>query len=207
MKNTNLRLLMSLLALAACESRNKAPPPSGPSLAVGLDYQDPAGDGWRLVRDPSSTTSRLVLDLVGPAGLKTRGVGFNLTAQNVKFGGFANGQPIADTGVYKLRRVGSIDPNEPVALAGAVKGNVLSAGIFQKDRDQGAQDSGSALCQIALVFRSGANLMTGTAIPLQVLKAQVIPEEIGKVTDSTWQLARELKLADISIAVGTLTAL
>ena len=206
MKNANLRLLMSLLALAACESRNKPPPP-GPAIATGLDYQDPAGDGWRLVRDPSSTTTRLVLDLVGPSGLKTRGVGFNLTAQNVKFGAFDNGLPIAGTGVYKLRRVGSIDPNEPVALMGAVKGNLLSAGIFQKDRDQGAQDSGSALCQIALVFNSAAHLTTGTAIPLQVLKAKVIPEEIGKVTDSQWLLARELKLADISIAVGTLTAL
>jgi hypothetical protein len=199
-------LFIALLGLVACNSLNKPPPP-GPALATGLDYQDPAGDGWRLVRDPASTTTRLLLDVVGPSGLKTRGVGFNLTASNVKFGAFDNGLPIADTGVYQLRRVGSIDPNELVALAGGVKGNLLTAGIFQKDRAQGAQDSGSALCQIALVFDARPALMSGTAIPLQMVKAKVIPEQIGQAGDSNWQLAHEMQLADISIAVGTLTAL
>jgi hypothetical protein len=201
-----IRLLAIAFALCACGSQ-QPPPPKGPAPAVGLDYQDPLASGWRLVRDPESTVQRLVLDLVGPAGLKTRGAGFNLVVQNAKFGGFDNGLPIGDTGVYQLRRKGSIDPNEPVALAGAVKGNLLTVGIWQKDRDQGAQDSGAALCKIAIVFDQNALLVSGTTIPLRIVKAKAIPEDIGKVTDPTWLLAREQKLADIEIAVGTLTAL
>jgi hypothetical protein len=200
-------LFIALLGLVACGGSKAPTPPPGPQYATGLDYQDPSGSGWRLVRDPSSTTTRLVLNLVGPSGVMTRGAGFNLTAPNVRFGAFGNGLPIADTGVYQLRRVGSVDPNEPVALNGAVKGNLLTVGIWQKDRDQGAKDSGAALAQIALVYAPQSELISGTAIPLQIVKAKVIPEQIGTVNDPVWLLTRELKLADISIAVGTLTAL
>ena len=202
-----IRFLPILVAICACGSSRPPATTKGPAPAVGLDYQDPVASGWRLVRDPQSTVHRLVLDLVGPAGLKTRGAGFNLVASKVKFGAFDNGLPIDDAGVYQLRRKGSIDPNEPVAMSGAVKGNMVSVGIWQKDRDQGAQDSGATLARIAIVFDASAQLTSGTSIPLDVVKAKVIPEQIGNVSDPTWLLARELKLADIQIAVGALTAL
>jgi hypothetical protein len=202
-----IRILSIFLAICACGSEQPPTPPKGPAPAVGLDYQDPVASGWRLVRDPSSTVQRLVLDLVGPAGLKTRGTGFNLVASKVKFGGFDNGLPIDDTGVYQLRSKGSIDPNEPIALAGAVKGSLLTVGIWQKDRDQDAQDSGAPLLRIAIVLDLTAQLKSGTNIPLQIVKAKAMPADIGKVTDPTWLLARELQLADIQIAVGSLTAL
>jgi hypothetical protein len=93
-------------------------------------------------------------------------------------------------------------------MNGAVKeGGLLTVGIFQKDRDQPAQDSGTTLARIAIVFDPKAQLATGTPIALLIKKARVIPEDIGKVTDDNWTLAPKLKLADIHIAVGTLTAL
>jgi hypothetical protein len=159
------------------------------------------------VRNQASTTTRLVLDLVGPAGIKTRGVGFNLKApKGLKFGAFESGLPINDTGVYKLHSAASSDQSDPIALTGGVKpGNLLTVGIFQKDRDQGAQDSGVPLCQIALVFDPGASLAQGEVLPLTVTKAKVIPEDIGAVDDDPYFLDKKLNLVDIKLAVGAVT--
>ncbi|HJV88702.1 MAG TPA: hypothetical protein VJ623_00235 [Holophagaceae bacterium] len=209
------RLLLScttglLLGLAlACGGSSSAPTATTQKAATGLAYTDPTGAaGWRLVKDASSTPNRIVLNLVGPTGLRTRGVGFNLQAPStVRFGRFANGTALGDTGVYQLLSVGSVDPSEPVALMGGVKaGNVLTAGIYQKDRGQTAPDSGAALCQIAIVFDASKGLGTGDTLALRVLKAKVIPEDIGTVTDDLLTLDKKLTMADITIAIGSLSA-
>lgn len=215
MRNRNLSLVLSglLLGLAiACGGgSSSAPtattaPPAVP--AQGLGYSDPTGTGWRLVKDSSSTSTRIVLNLVGPSGLKTRGVGFNLQAPStIRFGAFPNGLALNDKGVYRLLSVGSEDPNEPIALVGGVKsGNLLTAGIFQKDRNQEAQDSGAALCQIALLFDAGKGLLAGERLSLAVVKAKAIPEDIGAVSDELWLLDKKMRMTDISIALGTLSA-
>jgi hypothetical protein len=206
-----LSLLLSGLVLTlavACGGGSTAPVATSPSAAQGLAYTDPTGTGWRLVKDASSTPNRLVLNLVGPSGTRTRGVGFNLSAPaTVKFEAYSNGLPINDLNVYQLKRTGSTDPIEPVAMTGGVKaGNLLSVGIYQKDRDQGAKDSGAALCQIALSLDATQAPKTGTALALQVLKAKVIPEDIGRETDDLWTLDKKMRMADIAIAVGTLSA-
>jgi len=197
-----------LLPLAlACSGSSSSSEAAAPSPAKSLAYGDPSSTGWRLVKDASSTRTRIVLDLVGPAGLKTRGVGFNLqAAAKVKFGTFANGLPIADTGVYQLLSAAA-DPNEPIALAGGVKaGNLLSVGIYQKDRAQPAQDSGSPLCQIAIELDPARGLVSGDKLALQVVKAKAIPEDIGAVTDDLWTLNQKTRMTDITIATGTLSA-
>ena len=142
-----------------------------------------------------------MLNLVGPAGLKTRGVGFNLQAPaGVTFAAFSDGLPIHDTGVYQLQTLGSTDPSEPLAITGGVKqGNLLSVGIY-------AQDSGVALCQIALQFDASAGLKAGTSLTLSIPKAKAIPEDIGAITDDLWALDQKMRMANLSIAVGTLTA-
>ena len=208
-----LSLILSGLALAlalACGGASNSPaaPTTSTAPATGLAYTDPTGTGWRLMKDASSTSNRLVLNLIGPMGLRTRGVGFNLAApRTVKFGAFSNGLPINDLNVYDLRRTGSIDLGEPVAFTGGVKpGNVLSVGIYQKDRDQSAKDSGAALCQIALSLDTTQAPTVGTTLALSQLKAKVIPEDIGRETDDMWTLDRKMRMADISIAIGTLSA-
>lgn len=207
-KRTLLPASLLLAVALACgggasSSSTSAPPPKATSLA----YADPGGSGWRLVKDPASTPTRLVLDLVGPAGLRTRGVGFNLQAPaGVRFSAFANQLPIEDTGVYQLLSAAA-DPNEPVALTGGVrKGNVLSVGIYQKDRAMDAKDSGAPLCRIALALDAAGEVPAGADLALQVLKAKAIPEDIGATTDDAWTLSQKLRMADLSVAVGSLSA-
>jgi len=188
------------LALAACSS-------SAPATATSLDYTDPASEGWRLVKDQSTTPTRLVLKLMGPQGAPSRGVAFSVVAPpGFAFARFASGLPIEDTGVYELLSR-DLDPNEAVAVAGAVKpGQLLTAGIFQKDRTWRAKDSGVALCRIALVLDPAAPREAGQGGRLVVKRAAIAPDDIGRVTDDPWLLDQKLKLVDIPLDVGLLFA-
>jgi len=217
------------LTLACGGGSNPAPTAAAPSApASGLVYTDPTGTGWRLVKDASSTSARVVLNLVGPAGLKTRGVGFNLQAPpSVHFGAFTKadvpvnntGWPINDTGVFELRNTDPRDPytgeplppdpQDPILLAGAVKkGNLLTVGIFQKDRRATAKDSAQPLCQIAIEFDATAKLNTKDAIALSIVKAKYIPEDLGAFNGgaTTWEMLAKGHLVDMTIAVGSLHA-
>lgn len=200
-------LAAAALLLAACDG-DSHPAPG----ASALEYEDPAGSGWRLVRDPGSTPTRLVLALVGPADLFTRGAGFNLHApESVRFGTFdPSGLPVEDTGVYELLNKEPLesDPQEPVLLAGGVKpGNVLTAGVFQKDRRHTAKPSGVPLARIALELAPGASLRPGTELPLEILKAKYSPEDIGAFSPSpTPELVAKGKGVLFTLAVGRLVA-
>lgn len=177
--------------------------PPGP--ATGLDYVDPSGSGWRLVKDPSSTSTRVVLALVGPAGAPSRGVGLNLQAPStVAFQSFSDGRYLEDAGRYELLSAAD-DPAEPVAMVGGLKpGNVLSVGIYQKDRAKSAKDSGAPLLRIALSLVLPTARPAGDRQDLRVLKARIIPADIGSTTDDALTLDQKLRMAPISVAVGTL---
>lgn len=216
-----LLLPAALLAFAlGCSSGSETA--SKPLVAAtGLAYTDPASTGWRLVKDPASTPTRLLLNLVGPSGLKTRGVGFNLQLPPcAKAGNFTeSGFPIKDLGVYELFNSdpypydGSVapgsDPLEPKLLAGGVKaGNLLTVGIFQKDRRLSAKSSGVPLCQIALEFSPAAGLNAGDAVKgLVITKARYVAEDVGTFDVSpTADMARKARMVDAAVAVGTLAA-
>jgi hypothetical protein len=205
----NRILLVVAALLVGCGSKTPSVEPYTPVAAEGFDYQDPTSTGWRLVRNPASTVTRLVLDLRGPAAFKSRGVGLNLKAPaGVSFGKFDSGLPIQDAGVYQLTAKGSIDPNEPVAIMGGeLPGHVLSVGIYQKDRNWPAQDSGQVLAQIALEFDPAAGLTSGMPIDVSVVKAKVIPEDIGTVDDVIRVLQKKVPLQSVTIAVGKVVAL
>ena len=211
-----------LLALGlACGGGSSQHDSATPSpKAGGLAYTDPTSTGWRLVKDPASTPSRLLLNLVGPAGLKTRGAGFNLRAAGaVRFGHFAEtGFPVKDLGVYELLNTDPRDPFtgdplppdplEPKLLAGGVKaGNLLTVGVFQKDRRATAKDSGHPLFQIAVEFDATAHLLSGDALSLAVVKARHQGEDVGAFSvNPTREMARKAVLVDMGVAVGTLRA-
>lgn len=203
-----------------------APPPPAPTLtppaplapapaakATGLVYTDPSGTGWRLVKDASSTSTRVVLNLVGPAGLKSRGAGFNLKAPaSVHFGRFTETDfPVKDGGVYELKNTapnGDPDPLEPVLLAGGVKpGHLLTVGVFQKDRRASAKDSGATLLQIALEFDAAAGLTVGQELPLTLTKSRYQAEDIGAFSPSpTYEMIAKAPLEDMTVALGSLRA-
>lgn len=221
-------LLLGLALACGGGSTNAPTVPVPPTPAQGLAYTDPTSIGWRLVQDSASTSTRLVLNLVGPAGLKTRGAGFNLQAPaSVHFGSFIRpdvpvnntGWPINDTGVYELVNTDPRDPwtgqpvppdpLDPILLSGGVKkGNLLTVGIFQKDRRAAAKDSGVALCQIAIEFVATAKLNVNDAIPLSIVKAKYIPEDIGAFNGgvTTWEMLAKGHPTDMTIAVGALHA-
>jgi hypothetical protein len=209
MPSSRLTLVALLAAglLAGCGGSS----PSGP--ATGLSYTDPTGSGWRLVRDPASTSTRLVLDLVGPADLKTRGAAFNLVAPAaVHFLRFdSTGFPVEPGTVYELLNTqpyGLPDPLEPRLVAGAVKqGNLLTVGAFQKDRRATAKPSGATLFRIALELDPAAAAAKGTALTLQVVKARYMAEDIGAFdVNPTVEMSQKAKLYDMTIAVGALHA-
>ncbi|HJV22323.1 MAG TPA: hypothetical protein VJ570_06490 [Holophagaceae bacterium] len=218
-------LLLGLaLACGGSSSRSDAKPAA--PAATGLVYTDPTGTGWRLIRDASSTGTRVVLNLVGPTGLMSRGAGFNLVASpGVRFGKFETGDrvttglPIRDTGVYFLLNttpsdpvtyepLPTNDPLEPKLLAGGVKaGNLLTAAIFQKDRREPAKDSGAPLCQIALEFDAAAGLRAGDAIPMGIVKAKFMSEDVGAFSiHPTLEMASKAHLTDMTLALGSLRA-
>lgn len=191
------------------------PPPPPPAAATGLAYVNPTGTGWRLVEDASSTSTRLVLNLVGPSGLLSRGAGFNLKAPAaVRFARFDGSDfPLKEGGVYELKNVapvGEPDPLEPVLLAGAVKaGNLLTVGAFQKDRRASAKDSGASLFQIALELDAAAGLRVGEALPLRITKAGHIAEDIGVLREDaqpTYDMLEKARLVPMQIELGTLRA-
>ena len=211
MRKSLLTLVLSGLALPlflGCGGgSSSAPAVPAQVQAQGLAYTNPIGSRWSLVKDASSTPGRLVLNVVGPAGTLTRGVGFNINApQGVVFDTFANGLPINDTGVYELDSA-TANPGDPVALVGALKpGNLLTVGIYQKRLEKTSKDSGAALCQIALRLDPAAKVTVGHGFTLTVPKAKIIPDDIGSSTDSTYALSQKLRMQDISLTVGTLTA-
>jgi hypothetical protein len=213
MRFRTLSLSCSGLALAlslACGGGSSTPSaPAAPEApaATSLTYTDPTGTGWRLVKDPASTATHLVLNLVGPTGAMTRGVGFNLQAPaTVKFEAFGNGLALEDAGVYELQSA-TPGPLDPAALYGGVKtGNILTVGIFQKDRAFAAKDSGTTLARIALTLNAANKPKVGDTLALTVLKAKVIPQDIGTASDDLYTLSRKMRMADIPLAVGTLTA-
>ncbi|MCI0573218.1 MAG: hypothetical protein L0Y66_20930 [Myxococcaceae bacterium] len=196
------------------------PPPAPPTTSSGLAYTDPQVPGWRLVRDPSSTATQLVLNLVGPADQKGRGVGFNLRSDgSVKFAKFSDGSYIHDLGVFKLgNKTGPVAINgetaaqDIYAVLGAVKdgGKLLTVGAYQKDRRWPAQRLDVPLYQVAIDFdpQVAGALKPGTRLPLTFVRARSIPEDIGDSPDAPkfdpYTILNKYRIDDVTIAVGTL---
>lgn len=219
-----------LALLSACGgSSGEAPATSGPSSSDGLvagatrlSYVDPAGSGWRLVRDASSTDTRLVLDLVGPADATVRGAGFNLArGPALVFSRFGDGRYAHDTGVFQLKGTNANFESyagsdaDPVLFASApVKdGTVLSTGIFQKDRTNGAKPASAPLVQVAVSLADAATIPKALLGPgldpyrLSVVKARIVPADIGGMNFSLdIDTLKKARMQDITVAVGTLTA-
>ncbi|HJV89486.1 MAG TPA: hypothetical protein VJ623_04200 [Holophagaceae bacterium] len=198
---------------------------SGSSGAVaasskGLSYTDPTGTGWRLVKDAASTPQRLVLTLMGPSGEFGRGVGFNLRTDGSVTFGKLGGEYLQDVGVFRLgNKTGPIGlfgqqvVKDVYASGGGLKegGNLLTVGAFQKDRRWPAVPLDQPLMRIAIEFDpvKTAELLKGSMIPLQVVRARSIPEYIGEVpgtpTFSYGSVVNNYRIDEIHVAVGTLT--
>ncbi|MFZ1375640.1 MAG: hypothetical protein WAS25_03510 [Geothrix sp.] len=199
---------LPLLGLLACGGGSDQAPER--AVASSLVYTEPASTGWRLVKAPESTATRVVLSLVGPTGTTARGAGFILQADTsrVVFGTFAEGSEasntlyIKDGGVFDLYSLpdGSPGtPDDPILLGGYLKGGALNAGSFAKQTWVGTPRAVDVpLFHVAVELKAGT--LAGDVVPLTVLKAKILPAEFA---GNTWH---ERAMRPITIAVGTLAA-
>lgn len=155
-----------LILLLACAGHRDAPVPP---KATGLDYTDPAGTGWRLVKSPASTSTHLVLELKAPATAAGLGVGFKLTvdpatAQWAKVA--AADATYVKNAAYDL---GSDTTSQ--LLKAKASGGELAVGAYQKGTAHPVT-YGGAIISVAMDFKTSSTLNAGTVIPLAVAKAQ-----------------------------------
>ena len=224
-----LTTLALLAALSGCGGGDSTPAnaPSAPAPAPAatpttLGYTDPTSSGWRLVKDAASTPTRLVLDLVGPAGTPTRGVGFNLKrGMGLAFGKFDNGSYAHDTGVFQLKGTNSnfesyagTDADPVLFVSAPLKsGDVLSTGIFQKDRTNAPKDSAAPLVQVVVTLADFTKVdpaaVGASTDPygLRVVKARIVPADIGGMNFTlTTDVIKKARMVDIAVDTGTITA-
>ncbi|QSQ20953.1 hypothetical protein JY651_37900 [Pyxidicoccus parkwayensis] len=126
---------------------------------ASLVYVDPAAGRIRLMRNPASTNTQLVLDVVAAEAVNGYGVGFNLPLDATKV------RLAAQEGITAgaILSVGASAPAMAVALplSGPLAG-VLTSGISQKSAGSGAVATdtaipvGSVLYQLRLTLAPGA---------------------------------------------------
>lgn len=176
-----------LAALVACggggggSSDNSAPAPKAASLV----YTDPTSTGWRLVKDASSTSTHLVLNLVGPAGGSGHGVAFTFAVDPTK----ATWSKVTVGDAEYVKNVAYTLGSGSQFIKSKVASGSLSAGVFQKGVGGTAAPYTGPLVRVALDLVPGQAV--NTSIPITVTGTQ-------ELTASG--------MGTITVAVGTLTA-
>jgi hypothetical protein len=177
--------LPALLLLAACGGGGGGSTPQGPTQSTTLAYTDPTGTGWRLVKDPSSSPSHLVLNLVGPTGGANFGVAFTATTDATQ----APWAKVTSGDAEFARNLTYTLGSGSTFFKTQVQTHALVAGLFQKGVGGTPTPTGAPVLQVALSL--GTGVAPGTVIPLSVTGSQ-------ELTASG--------MAPITIAVGTLKA-
>ncbi len=92
-------------------------------------------------------------------------------------------------------------------------GDVLSTGIFQKDRTNVPKDSSAPLVQVAVTLAdfTKTDVATVNASPdpygLHVVKARIVPADIGGMNFTLdTDTLKKAKLLDVTVDTGTITA-
>ena len=168
---------------------NNNPPPK--TAADRLDYTNPTG-AFTLVKDTNlSTSSHLVLNLMGPAGTSATGVGFILTADTTKVSWSKPGSSdtvLARSGLFDLGTA------SPQLVVGKATGDQLQVAFYQKGTTKPAVTftSSSILASVALDLKG--NIAVGSTVTLSAVAGKSLLTQ-GSGTP-----------AAISIATGTITA-
>ncbi|MBL0210310.1 MAG: hypothetical protein IPQ13_05280 [Holophagaceae bacterium] len=184
---TTVACLLLLSLASACSGGGggaTTPPPPPKTIADTLTYTDPSGAGFRLVRNASlSTSSKLVLDLTGPAG-NGHGVAFIVSADQSKV--TWSNPPSSSTLAANLAfNLGS----GTQAFIGKSSGDQLQGAAFQKP-GTAAVNMAQPLMRISLDLKS--SIPVNTSVPLSFTSGNQLPASGGP--------------GSITVAVGTLLA-
>ncbi len=191
-------LVPSLLAgLLACGgggggggSTTTNPPPK--TVADRLDYTNPSGGSFLLVKDTTlSTSSHLVLNLLGPAGSSATGVGFILSADTTKV---TWTKPTGTDTVLARSGLFDLGTTTPQLVVGKNTGDQLQVAFYQKGTTKPPVTftSTSVLASVALDLKS--SIPVGTVVSISAVS--------GKAVLSQGSAAPQA----IAIATGTLVA-
>jgi hypothetical protein len=160
---------------------------SGSSSVSGpkLSYINPTSSSYRLVADPTSTASHLVLSLVGPSGAQIQGttVSLNADASKVTWTNPGGADPYVLQGAAL-----SLGTGTPL-LKSKLAGPVLQTAVFQKGAVAPATLGTQAILSVALDLKAGA---AKGPVKLSSVTAQILD------ASGTTQT--------ISVAVGSLSA-
>lgn len=165
---------LALAGLMACGGGSSKPSPPAQINATKIEYTDPTGDGYKFVRDAAqSTSTRLVLELRGPASGTCRGVSFCLTS-DAKVAFSKVNQSDTEYAQNVAFDLGTTDPK----LFKAIKdGNALRVSIAQKGTGNQPNTSGTLL-RIALEMAPNS-IAQNTTIPLTPSDARCLPASGG----------------------------
>ncbi|MBI3131036.1 MAG: hypothetical protein HYZ13_06730 [Acidobacteria bacterium] len=162
------------------------PTPPTPPAATSLAYTDPSTGTYQVKKNAGlSTSTHLVLDVVGSGAPNGAGLAFSLTADATRL----TWTKVA-TGDAEFIQNGTVLTlgTAPLALKGKVTGNALVGGLGQKGLGSSVALNG-VLARFAVDLKAAAP--TGTAALAQT-KAQVLQ------SDGT--------IANITLTFGTLAA-
>lgn len=164
-------VLMGLVACSGGGGGITTPPPPPPkTIADRLDYTNPTSGTYTLVKDASSTSSHLVLNLMGPAGTSTTGVGFYLSADTSKVTWV---KPASSDALLARNVIFDLGTTPQLAVAKA-SGNQLQVAYYQKGTSKPAVTltATSILASVALDLK--ANVPVGTAVTLSALLGKAV---------------------------------
>ena len=189
-KLLSIPALLGLAALLACGGGGGSNSNSNPTNATSLAYTDPTGGTYLLKKNTAlSTTTHLVLDLVGPAGATGSGISASLSADPTKVT-WTNVGATDAAGTYVQNGAVFILGTAPQILKAKVASGVLQVTVAQKG-------AGSPVAMNAPLLRLALDLNGLTAQGAVTLSADATK---CLVLDGTGALT------PMTVTVGTLNA-
>jgi hypothetical protein len=179
-----------LVGLVGCGGTRQASSGSAtsapaPTVASTLVYTAPSTGSYQLVRDPASTSTHLILGLVGPQGAQVKGavLSLNVDGATASWSNPGGSDPYIREGQVLALGTGT------KLLKSQLSGTTLQAAIFQKGSVAAATLGSQPLFSVALDLKAGAR--TG-AVNLSSASAQIL--DAAGATQA------------ITVAVGSLVA-
>jgi hypothetical protein len=169
--------LSSLLSCGGGGGGSSTPPQPNKTIADTLVYTDPSTGNYKLVRDSSSTSSKLVMNVTGPSGVTGHGLALilNISGTTASWA-TVSGSAYVQNGPFNL---GS-GPQIQVGKMGA--NGQLQIALFQKQNSASAVSLNQNLAKISLAL--GNNVPVNTPITVSLSKGNVLLAD-GSLVDLT----------------------